>query len=114
MAVMAYKIGIYRLHDKSQYNLDHLTIEEGKLFFWIMQEYKTAGSWKEFQERTAKPVKEMAMKVQEVKRKVGDQKFKWEDYLLYKIRFDLLGNVGIRTGELKGELSDMIIEEKKE
>lgn len=62
---MAYKIGIYRLYDKTQYNLDHLTVEEGKIFLWMMQEYKTAKSWKDFQEHTAKPVVEAAIKIEQ-------------------------------------------------
>ncbi len=111
---MSYKIGVYKLHDQTRYSLNQLTHQEAKLFFWMTREYKTAASWEDFQERTARPVVEAALKVQEEKRKEGDEKFKWEDYLLYRIRFDLLRNVGIRTGELKGELSDMIIEAKKE
>lgn len=111
---MAHKIGIYRLHDGKEYKLDHLKPKEGKLFLWMMEEYLSAPSWADFQKRTAKPIVEAALKVQEAKRREGDEKFKWEDYLLYNIRSDLLRNVGIRTGELKGELSDMIIEEKKE
>lgn len=111
---MSYKIGVYKLHDHTRYSLDQLTHQEAKLFFWMTQEYKTAASWAAFQERTAKPIVEAALKVQEEKRKEGDEKFKWENYLLYRIRFDLLRNVGIRTGELNGELSDMLIEAKKE
>ena len=111
---MPYKFGIYKLHDKTRYDLDHLTHEEGKLFKWMVQEYQAAASWADFQEHTAKPVVEAAIKVQKAKRREGDETFSWENYLLYLIRADLLRNVGIRTGELKGELSEMIMKEAKE
>lgn len=107
-------MGVYKLHDKTRYNLDLLSYEEVKLFKWMMKEYQAATSWAEFQERTAKRVVETAVKIQKSKRRKGDEKFTWENYSLYRIRFDMLRNVGIRTDELKGELSDMIIEEKKE
>ena len=106
---MTYKIGTYRLCDKTKYDLNRLSVEEGKLFLWMMNQYEKAISWTDFQERTAKIVVEAAIKAQESKRRDGDNHFRWENYLLYRIRSDLLRNIGIRTGELKGELSDMLI-----
>ena len=106
---MTYKLGTYRTHSGKEYQLDNLTYQEGKLFLWMMKEYLAATSWADYQERTAKPVIETAMKNQQTKRKKDDHQFEWEDYLLYKIRFDLLRNVGLRTGELRGELSQMLI-----
>ncbi len=97
------------MHGGKEYLLDHLTHQEGKLFLWMMKEYLAAASWTDFQESTAKPILEAALKVQKLKRREDDKKFKWEDYLLYGIRSDLLRNVGIKSGELKGELSDMLI-----
>jgi len=110
---MAYQLGIYRLHDKTQYSLNRVSYEEGKLFKWMMAEYKAAISWADFQERTAKTIVEAAGKVEDVKRRAGDLSFRWEWYFLYRIRSDLLRNVGIRTDELPGELSEMIISEEK-
>ena len=111
---MPYKLGTYRMHAGMEYQLDNLTYQEGTLFLWMEKEYLAATSWADFQERTAKPVVEAAMKNQQAKRTKKDLQFRWEDYLLYQIRFDLLRNAGIRTGELKGELSGMIMTEKKE
>ncbi|MDP3698541.1 MAG: hypothetical protein Q8R47_03060 [Nanoarchaeota archaeon] len=105
---MTYLLGIYKLHDKTQYSLNQLSYKEAKLFKWMMAEYQAAASWADFQERTAKPIVEAAGKAEEQKRKEGKEEFKWEYHSLYRIRFDLLRNVGIRTGELRGELSDML------
>ncbi len=110
---MTYQLGIYKLHDKTQYNLNQLSYKEAKLFQWMMKEYQTATSWADFQESTAKLIAEAAGKAEEDKRREGDVTFKWENYLLYRIRCDMLKNVGIRSGELKGELSDMILKEEK-
>lgn len=105
---MPYKIGTYQTHQGIELDLDHLTIEEGKLFFWLMKEYKITNSWCEFQERTATKVKEMVMKKEQ---KLDEDGFivKWEDHPVYQVRYDLLRNVGIRTKELRGELSQMIV-----
>ena len=111
---MVYRLGIYRLHDKTQYSLNSLSHEEAKLFKGMMKEYNSAKSWADFQERTAKPIVEAAGKAEWDKRREGNNNFTWENYFLYRIRADLLRNVGIRTGELPGELSDMIIQEEKE
>ena len=111
---MPYKLGRYILHDNTKYDLKCLSHQEGKLFLWMMEQYEKAISWADFQERTAKPVRDAVLKVQEAKRQEGDTNFRWENYLLYRIRFDMLRNVGIRTGELKGELSDMLMKEEKE
>ena len=111
---MVYKLGIYKLHDQTKYGLNQLNYEEGKLFKWMIQEYQAAVSWADFQERTAKPVVEAAVKAEQAKRREGNITFRWEYYFLYRIRFDLLRNVGIRSGELPGEISDMLIEEEKE
>ena len=106
--LMPYKLGTYRTHQGIELDLDHLTIEEGRLFFWLMEEYKTANSWHEFQERTATKVKETVMKKEQ---KLDEDGFKvrWEDHPLYQVRYDLLRNVGVRTRELCGELSQMLL-----
>ncbi|GEM_PF-3633974 len=111
---MVYQLGIYRLHDKTQYSLNKISYKEGKLFKWMMDEYRAATSWADFQERTAQTIVAAAGRAEEEKRREGDLSFRWEWYLLYRIRSDLLRNVGIRTGELPGELSEMIISEEKE
>ncbi|MEK6899568.1 MAG: hypothetical protein AABX05_00435 [Nanoarchaeota archaeon] len=109
---MPYKIGRYRTESKKEYDLDALTHEEGEMFLWLMHEYQTTSSWKEFQERTADPIKDFAMKMQRIMEKNG-QSLHWEDETVYIVRADLLRNVGIRNGELKGDLSDMILPEEK-
>lgn len=101
---MQLKMKIYRTHEGETYNLAQMTPQETQMFYWMMEAYKTAASWEQFQKWTAKKVVDAA-------RRFGKEC--WEEYYLYKIRFDLLRNVGIRTGELKGELSDIIIEGKK-
>ncbi|MBU0470325.1 MAG: hypothetical protein KKA62_06215 [Nanoarchaeota archaeon] len=108
---MAYHLGKYRTIEGKEYDLCSLTPTECKLFNWLREEYINADSWKDFQDRTARPIVEAAMKAAETR--TGEKQFQWENYFLYKIRYDLLRNVGVRTGELKGELSDMIIEELK-
>ncbi|MEK6939222.1 MAG: hypothetical protein AABX31_00695, partial [Nanoarchaeota archaeon] len=77
---MAYNIGVYKLHDKTKYGLNNLSYEEAKLFKWMMQEYQTATSWADFQERTAKKVLDASLKIQESKRREGDNNFRWENY----------------------------------
>lgn len=94
----------YRTHEGETINLAQMTPSETQVFNWMMEAYKTAASWEQFQKWTAK-------KVVEVSRRFGKEQ--WEGHYLYKIRSDLLRNVGIRTCELQGELSDMIIEVKK-
>ncbi len=103
---MPYKLGTYRTHQGIELDLDYLTMEEGKLFFWLMEEYQTVNSWSDFQERTATTIKEAVMKT---KQKMDEDGFKtrWEEHPLYQVRYDLLRNVGIRTRELRGELSQM-------
>ncbi len=105
---MSYKIGTYHTHQGLELDLDYLTMEEGKLFFWLMQEYQTANSWHDFQERTAATIKETVMKAKQRSDEDGF-KVRWEEHPLYQVRYDLLRNVGIRTGELRGELSQMLI-----
>jgi len=83
------------------------TADEKTMFYRLMHEYQKVNSWEEFQKRTAQPVVKMAKKKSQ--RGDGTYHFQWEKYFLYRIRFDLLRNVGIRTGELPGELSDMVI-----
>lgn len=101
---MPYKTRTYRTHEGKVYNLAQMTPTETQVFNWMMEAYKIAASWEQFQKWTAKKVVEAA-------RRFGKER--WEEYYLYKIRSDLLRNVGIRSGELKGELSDMVIEEEK-
>lgn len=105
---MPYKIGTYRTHQEIELDLDHLTLEEGRLFFWLMEEYQTADSWQGFQERTATTIKEVVMNA---KQRLDEDGFKvrWEEHPLYQVRYDLLRNVGIRSGELRGDLSQMLL-----
>ncbi len=110
---MVYRLGIYKNHQGKEFNLNELTYEEAKTFRWLQQEYDQATSWDQFQERTAPRVKELAFKMAEQWKRRGHL-VSWEEHIIYQIRFDMLRNVGIRTGELKGELSDMIISEVKE
>lgn len=102
---MSYKTITYRTHEGKVYNLAQMTPQETQMFHWMLEAYRTANSWEQFQKRTAK-------KIIDATRRFGKEQ--WEEYYLYKIRFDLLRNAGIKNGELKGELSDMVMEEKKE
>lgn len=101
---MGYHIGKYRTHDGSEYNLVNLDHGESKLFRELMAAYESATSWKEFQDLTAKKTLEFT------RERMKKSSLPWENYYIYKIRFDMLRNVGIRMGELKGELSDMLID----
>jgi len=110
---MGYVLGRYRNHEGREFDLNGFTYEEAKTFLWLRKEYENATSWKDFQERTAKRVVEVVSEAADRWKKKGYH-VSWESHCLYQVRFDMLRNVGIRTGELKGELSDMIIKEEKE
>lgn len=109
---MVYKLGTYRNYEGKEFDLNVFTYEEAKMFLWLRKEYDHATSWKDFQERTTTTVKELACKTADRWIRKG-QEVRWEDHYLYQIRYDMLRNVGIRTGELRGELSDMLSEEEK-
>ncbi|MEK6853169.1 MAG: hypothetical protein AABX64_00635 [Nanoarchaeota archaeon] len=105
---MSYKIGTYRTHLGIELDLDDLALEEGRLFFWLMEKYRTADSWHGFQEHTAATIKETVMKAKQRSDEDGF-KVRWEEHPLYQVRYDLLRNVGIRTKELPGDLSQMLL-----
>ena len=107
---MTYKLGMYKIYTGGNFNLEELDHDHQKHFLWLMQEYEAATSWKDFQERTAAATVQLCLKHQEKLAK-KEIKWNWEEAKIYQIRFDMLRNVGIRTGELKGELSDMIIKQ---
>ena len=91
----------YKTKDR-KYDLSQLTSEERVLFDRLMEEYRSASSWPSFQQHTARPTLGLAKRIN------GDN---WRDHPLYQIHLDLMGNVGVRSGKMEGELSDMIVEE---
>ena len=80
----------------SQGELD-LSGVEAKQLEWLASEALTAGSWTEFQQRTAHGVIEGA-------RLRGRED--WEQDSLYRLQLDLVGQVGVASGELRGELTE--------
>lgn len=69
---------------------------EGRLVKWLVEEALEARSWTDFQQRTAHGT------IEQAKARSGDR---WEDDLLYRLQLDLMGQIGVSTGELRGELS---------
>lgn len=90
----------YRTREE-EFDLNGFSGEERKLFEWLMGEYGTAKHWVTFQQRTARIIVDAVQKIYTVK---------WGSSALYKIQLDLVANVGIKEGQLKGDLSDMIVE----
>lgn len=103
---MVYKLGKYRTYEGKEFTL-RLDSKEKQLFQFMWKAYENATSWLQFQELTAETVKNFARHISRDSR--DKELFKWEGYQLYQIRADLLRNVGVKTGELKGELSDMFV-----
>jgi len=85
-----------------EYDIMHFNEKERELFDWMMEEYNNSElSWTQFQETTSQ-------RLTDELKKLGYEK--WRDHPLYHIHFDLVGNVGIRSGELSGDLSEMVID----
>ena len=72
---------------------------------WMLAEYSGARSWTEFYSRTAQGI------INYVKNAVREEGADWQKHPVYLIHLDLVANVGIRAGELEGELSDMLIDD---
>ncbi len=72
--------------------------DEQKMLNWLMDKSKKAASWLNFENYTANAVIETAKKT----------RTDWQNHPLYKIQLDLVARIGIRTGELSGEISDVL------
>lgn len=86
---------------EQEYDLAKFTEEERKHLEWLLREYHRAMSWVSLCNRTSRPTVTLAQKIN------GEQ---WQKHPLYNIQLDLLANAGIKNGEFKGDLSDMLIE----
>mgnify|MGYP001605322660 CR=1 FL=1 len=67
---------------------------------WLLLEFSTARSWMEFQERTAHGTIEYAKDVS------GRD---WKNHPLFTLQLDLMARTSVRTGEARGEISDMLV-----
>ena len=92
---------LYRTGEREEFDLSPLPDVEWRLFYYMVYEYERARSWAAFEMRTAHGIIEAA------KAALGKE---WQSHPLYRIQKDLMGNVGVRQKELRGEISDMIVE----
>ena len=93
----------YKTRDKV-YDIDSLTIEEHVAFKRMMQEYGSgqAPPWNVFHQKWEPLIAALA------RMRHGTR---WQDQPIYKIKLDLVRNIGIQQGELEGKLSAMVVEQ---
>ena len=87
---------LYKTREGSEYEIS--SPEEKKMLNWLMDESEKAASWIDFQNQTANAVIEAAKKT----------RTDWQNHPLYIIQLDLVAKAGVRTGELRGEISDIV------
>ncbi|MBI2668272.1 hypothetical protein HYX14_00350 [Candidatus Woesearchaeota archaeon] len=92
---------IYRDRKGNEYDIGKFSEDETKLWEWLQKEYDSAPSWWYFKDSTGFSI------ICEAKRRYGAD---WQKFPLYQIHLDLIENIAIRSGEARGELSDMLVE----
>jgi hypothetical protein len=101
---MGYNLGQHFAVSGEVIEMGSVEPNEKKLYDELIEDSKSATSWKHFQELTARKTVEL------VKKYAEKNKSDWYDHVLVTVRMDLLRRVGIRTGELPGEISDKVSE----
>ena len=92
---------VYRTHEGKEFDTSQFSSEEKTCFDWLLSQYNSVHHWMAFHSRVAQGVCNLTQKLYGTK---------WTEHPLNRIELDLMANVGIREGQLRGELSEMLVE----
>ncbi|HLD04924.1 MAG TPA: hypothetical protein VJG90_04355 [Candidatus Nanoarchaeia archaeon] len=98
---------IYRTREGIEYDLSVLNPEERYVLEGFKEAFLEVQSWISFHNRFALAVEGLSKKARSEK---------WQEHPLYIVWSDMIGAVGIRKGEMRGErreLSDLFINSKR-
>jgi len=91
----------YQTVDGEVYDLDDMLPAERQIFDWMYEESISSQSWPAFVDTWNPSV------ISEVKK---NPKYHWQSNPLYRIKMDLMGRIGVRTGEMSSGKRDHTIE----